>query len=220
MYGDHVKYLSFIDDTPLFNKEGFFNSKQKQDQPFYAELTETQMFNQLVDNKNLKETLKYFYKENSKFLEYQDNYLLDQSSNLNQLCLENFVKTSYSRKSSMEVKIDEKSLHKNSLLEVQKNEVAVLKPYFLEEFNYCNDKSKIDEVVKNKYEKEESLGFIMTKSLCPVTEELQSGEYNYYKYILEEDSNIKSSISLSLGTDDYSKSRPRCRKSTLKNYSS
>ena len=69
MFSDYTKYISFIDDDVVFNKNLFISSKTNEEKNFFLELFETQIFQQFIQNFN-NENSYYF---NSKLNERNNN---------------------------------------------------------------------------------------------------------------------------------------------------
>jgi len=69
MFSDYTKYISFIDDDVVFNKNLFISSKTNEEKNFFLELFETQIFQQFIQNFN-NENSYYF---NSKLNERNSN---------------------------------------------------------------------------------------------------------------------------------------------------
>ena len=44
LFGDYIKYLSFIDKVPIFNKESFLETRKNKNHEFFDQFTETQSF--------------------------------------------------------------------------------------------------------------------------------------------------------------------------------
>lgn len=61
LFGDYIKYLSFIDKVPIFNKESFIETKNAKFREFYDQLTDTQSFLFFLQQ-DLKESYPIFYK--------------------------------------------------------------------------------------------------------------------------------------------------------------
>ena len=63
---DYKKYLSFIDDLPVFNTNEFLHKRPENDKIFFKELTTTQLFQIIIQNAlsyiNNKDK-KYFFDE-------------------------------------------------------------------------------------------------------------------------------------------------------------
>lgn len=57
----YTQYLTFMDDIPLFNCEGFVANKFKEHKKFYSDFTSTQIFRQFLQNDS-KENFPFFYK--------------------------------------------------------------------------------------------------------------------------------------------------------------
>jgi hypothetical protein len=60
MIGDYMKFVSFLDNVPLFNMESFFATKVPKEKEFYEKLVESQNFNFFLQQ-DLKEVFPYFY---------------------------------------------------------------------------------------------------------------------------------------------------------------
>ena len=60
MFGDFMKYVSFLDNVPLFNKDSFFSTKSLKEKDFYDKLVESQNFNFFLQQDS-KESFPYFY---------------------------------------------------------------------------------------------------------------------------------------------------------------
>jgi hypothetical protein len=60
MFGDYRKFVSFLENIPLFNKESFFKTKSKKDIEFYDKVIESQYFNYFIQ-KETKENYPFFY---------------------------------------------------------------------------------------------------------------------------------------------------------------
>lgn len=52
LFGDYKKHLSYLDGLALFNTEGFLIKRDKSYKAFYSEMTSTQNFRQLLQNKD------------------------------------------------------------------------------------------------------------------------------------------------------------------------
>lgn len=65
-FGDFVKYLSFIDDIPLFNVDSYLATRNYIDKDFFNELSGTQIFRQFLQY-DCKEKFSYFYELTTSF---------------------------------------------------------------------------------------------------------------------------------------------------------
>ena len=59
MFQDYAKYLSFIEEDPVFNKSLFLEKKPNNEKQFYNEILDTQLFQQFTQNV-VKEDINYF----------------------------------------------------------------------------------------------------------------------------------------------------------------
>ena len=59
MFQDYAKYLSFIEQDPVFNKSLFIEKKSNSEKKFYNEILDTQLFQQFTQNV-VKEDVNYF----------------------------------------------------------------------------------------------------------------------------------------------------------------
>ena len=66
MFSDYTKYISFIDDDVVFNKNLFIKNKNNEDKNFYLELFETQLFQQFIQNFNSENNYYFNSKLNEK----------------------------------------------------------------------------------------------------------------------------------------------------------
>lgn len=222
MFGDYTKYLSFIDETPLFNKESFLESKLSENRDFYDEFTEVQMFNQLVQNQKMEENFPYFYNESLFFIEYQNMALTgSQESKTIMYSMNNYLEASRQSRSRTSIISESTDFKTNKMrkdsscmsISEEKNELYVLKPYFLEEFKNTNDRNKFEEIIKNKYVNFGHKGLILKDdyllSRSAVTEINYDIEYDFYKYSYSE-YNIED-----IQEKEMILRKPRYRKSTV-----
>lgn len=63
LIGDFTKYLSFVDNFPLFNEESYLQSKPKYNFSFYKEFIETQGFNYFLQFNDIENDFPYYYKK-------------------------------------------------------------------------------------------------------------------------------------------------------------
>ncbi len=194
MYGDYIKFLSFIDDTPLFNKESFLISKVTKERNFYDEFTETQMFNQLVQNKKIKESSPYFHNESIKFLNYQNSMVLSMNRRSSASISSVFGNVQkYSISGPIKSLVSNDSSEDSYGSENENENIFVLRPYFIPETQDIMELDKLDKVFKKNcsYEKQ-AVEHITTKSY--LNEIGTNIDYEYYVYSLPETSNtIKAS---------------------------
>jgi len=59
MFQDYAKYLSFIEQDPVFNKSLFLEKKPNNQKSFYNEILDSQMFQQFTQNV-VNEDVNYF----------------------------------------------------------------------------------------------------------------------------------------------------------------
>jgi hypothetical protein len=59
LFGDYKKYVTCIDDYPLFNTETLLNNRLAKNKSYYEELTQTLIFRQFLQQENMKSNL-YF----------------------------------------------------------------------------------------------------------------------------------------------------------------
>jgi len=61
LIGDYIKYLTYINDLPIFNTNTFIANRDDKEKGFYQDLVSTQLFQQFIED-NCKETYPYFFK--------------------------------------------------------------------------------------------------------------------------------------------------------------
>ena len=114
MLYDYMKYLTVIDDYPIFNTNLLLNSRPKADEKFYKEFTETQIFQLFIQNAIKKNNNMYF---NERIKLYQD--LKDKEKSINEKLTNEFFQSWIKSR------------------EIEK--ICVIKPYFLKlKENYSN----------------------------------------------------------------------------------
>ena len=59
MFQDYARYLSFIEQDPVFNKSLFLEKKSNNEKSFYNEILDTQLFQQFTQNV-VNEDVNYF----------------------------------------------------------------------------------------------------------------------------------------------------------------
>ena len=96
-FDNFEKYLSFIDEIPLFNSESFIKSKIHEDKAFYEEFVSTQIFQSFLQSKQTKETVfNYKLKNNlsTRNRIYDDLHINNEFSNNNNsnYCIDYFNK--------------------------------------------------------------------------------------------------------------------------------
>jgi len=110
LLADYAKYLTFMEDFPLFNTESFVANKPKVQKKFFSDFSSTQIFRQFLQNDS-KENFPYFYKIENKIKN-------EINSNSRQSCFT-------PRTSNLDVsKYFHVRSHSNNLLDI-KNQVKV-----------------------------------------------------------------------------------------------
>ena len=195
MYGDYTKYVSFIDDLPLFNKNSFISLKSVQDRKFYEEFTETQIFNQLVQSKCNEICFPYFYKESIRYINDQNLMTTNPTILINMVEEFKLIK-----KGGDEVN--------SELLKTKSDkdfDIILIKPQYLEEFNEFKnsykDYKKIEEFIFSKFpansNKVVNNSATNTNIIIGVNQikfEIKKKVYQFYKFELPENIYCKESV--------------------------
>lgn len=164
LFGDYVRYLSFIDEVPLFNTESFLKNRPEKDSKFYDELVQTQIFRQFLQN-DAKETYPYFYRLTLRYTgskirnSNRSNSVTGRKSTLRSFSQNKIQNTNNSgiiKTLLNNEKNDNNGKSQNTLNIIDNKssdsiESLVLKPYFIKNnINITNEK-QILEIVESLY---------------------------------------------------------------------
>jgi len=171
IFGDYLKFLTFLDDVPLFNVEGYIINRNSKDKEFYNEFSQTQIFRQFLQN-NLKEQYPYFLKLTS-----SNNYKINKKESVKSNSVQSKLstrETGESSNSTIGSLITQNNPDKFSENEGAKNSCLIL-PSFIP--------STIIENSENFYDFNEQMNSIFSKN----EENVYISNENNLTYISTED---------------------------------
>ena len=183
LYGEYPKFVTFIDDLPLFNKNSFLSLKSVQERKFFEELTETQTFNLLFQNKNIDICFPYFYQESLKYINDLNLMTTLPGANLSLLMQISSDEGLFATNKFTSEFINENNTKKligDNDVKAINDELFLLKP---SNINGIVDTMKIEEKMKEKSIKKSEKIEIVTKQ---IKFEIKQQSYAFMKYSLRE----------------------------------
>ena len=185
MFGDYRKFVSFLENIPLFNKDSFFKTKSKKDIEFYDKVIESQYFNYFIQ-KETKENYPFFYFHCHKLMTKNKKSGYTKFMRLRSISFDNKINYNNSLKFQSDYILEDSNINENIAKFYENNNLEylntfVITPYFEVNINESNTTSAINFIFNNEDNK-----LIIPSPFCKFFKRFLLPEENFYK---EDDSN-------------------------------